>query len=83
MEPKPIKATGQIIVSPENGLIKSDWVAAGKRALIFLAPYLLVLIPVVIEQMPKEWVYSATALFILNRLTDLLRRFMTETRYKV
>lgn len=71
------------IVSPEMGLIKQDWIAAGKRALIFLAPFLIVVIPVIIEKLPADWAYSAIVLFILNRLTDLLRRYVVSTTYKV
>lgn len=71
------------IISPKNTLVKQDWIAAGKRALIFLAPFLLVLIPEVISHLPKEATYYTIALFILNRLTDLLRRYVSSTTYKV
>ena len=70
------------VTSPEMALIKEDWIAAGKRALIFLAPFLLVVIPVVIEKLPADWAYSAIVLYILNRLTDLLRRYVSATTYK-
>lgn len=71
------------IISPEMGLIKQDWIAAGKRALIFLTPFLLVVIPVIVDKLPADWAYSAIVLFILNRLTDLLRRYVSATTYKV
>ena len=71
------------VVSPKMALVKEDWIASGKRALIFLAPFLIVIIPVVIEKLPTEWAYSAIILFILNRLTDLLRRYVSETTYKI
>ncbi len=70
------------VVSPKYELIKEDWIAAGKRALIFLAPFLIVVIPVVIEKLPADWAYSAIVLFLLNRLTDLLRRYVSSTTYK-
>lgn len=70
------------VVSPKYELIKEDWIAAGKRALIFLAPFLLVLIPEIISQLPKEAAYYTIALFLLNRLTDLLRRYVSATTYK-
>lgn len=70
------------VISPKYELIKEDWIAAGKRALIFLTPFLLVIIPVVIEKLPADWAYSAIVLYILNRLTDLLRRYVSSTTYK-
>jgi hypothetical protein len=70
------------VISPKQSLIKEDWIAAGKRALIFLAPFILVLIPQIISTLPPEATYYTIALFLLNRLTDLLRRYVSETTYK-
>jgi len=84
MEPKPIKATGQVIVSPADGtLIKQDWIAIGKKALIALAPFILVCIPVLIEKVPQDWAYLPIALYLLERLKDYLVYATKETRYKV
>ena len=71
------------VISPKYALVKEDWIASGKRALIFLAPFLIVVIPVIIDKLPTDWAYSAIVLFILNRLTDLLRRYVSETTYKI
>ena len=71
------------VISPKYALVKEDWIAAGKRGLIFLAPFLIVVIPVIIDKLPTDWIYSAIVLFILNRLTDLLRRYVSETTYKI
>ena len=45
------------------------------QTLIFLAPFILALIPVVIEKLPKEMAYGTVLLFVLNRITDALRRW--------
>ena len=69
------------IVSPQFALIKQDWIAAGKRGIVFLAPFLVVIIPVIVEKLPTDWAYSAIVLFLLNRLTDILRRYVVSTTY--
>jgi len=55
-------------------LSKQDWTAWGNRTLQNLAPYLVALIPVFIEQIPKDWEYTVIAVWLLNRIWDLLRR---------
>ena len=71
-----------MITSPKFGLIKEDWIAASKRAMIFLAPFILAIIPVVIGKLPPDWAYSAVVLFLLNRLTDIIRRYFVSTTYQ-
>jgi len=39
-----------------------------KDALKVLAPYLLVIIPVLLTQIPKDWAYAAVTIFILQRI---------------
>jgi len=46
---------------------KADAIAWSKDALKVLAPYLIVLIPVMIEQLPKEAVWTGVAIFVLQR----------------
>ena len=53
----------------------SDTVAWLKQTLVFLAPFLLALMPVVIEKVPRDWAYGTITLWVLNRLWDALRRF--------
>lgn len=64
--------------SGPNELSKADWKAAGKQALIFLGPALLVLIASTVEVIPVDWKYGALVLFLLNRVTDLLRRYLAD-----
>lgn len=63
------------IDSLNRDLIKA-WL---KHALVFLAPYLVALIPVFIQQVPKDWEYAVLVVWILNRIWDLLRRFISVT----
>ena len=37
-----------------------------------LAPYLVVIIPVMIEQLPKDWAYAAIVIWGLQRLLSYL-----------
>lgn len=43
-----------------------------KETLKVLAPYLIVIIPVVIDQLPKDWAYAATVIFLLQRARSVL-----------
>lgn len=52
----------------------ADTRAALKQALIFLIPTLLVFIPSLIEIIPEGWKYGAVAVYVLNRIVDILRR---------
>ena len=57
-------------------LNRADLTAWSQQTLIFLAPYLIALIPVIINQVPKEWEYGVITVWVLNRIWDLLRRFV-------
>ena len=62
-------------VSSAGKINYADLVAFLKNALIFLAPSLLVLIPSVIGIIPADWKYAVIIIYVLNRATDLIRRF--------
>ncbi|TVL99536.1 MAG: hypothetical protein CV087_17405 [Candidatus Brocadia sp. WS118] len=47
---------------------REDTVKFAKDALRVLAPYLIVIIPVLIDQLPKEWAYSAAVIYVLQRV---------------
>ena len=61
--------------SKQFTLNRNDVVAWGKNALWFLAPTLLVLLPSIIGILPSDWKYTALVIYILNRATDLLKRW--------
>ena len=60
-------------------LNKTDLVAWGHRTLQTLAPYLIALIPVVTAHIDPTWKYAVIAVWLLNRVWDLLRRFVNGT----
>lgn len=64
--------------SGPNELSKADWKAAGKQALIFLGPALIVLLASVVDVVPADAKYGVLVLFLLNRITDLLRRYLAD-----
>jgi membrane protein YdbS with pleckstrin-like domain len=48
-----------------------------KNALIFLAPALIVLIASFQNIVPKDASWAVVALFVLNVVTDLIRKFVS------
>lgn len=60
---------------------KFSWNEADTKAFLHqavrvLIPYAIVIIPVLIQQLPTDWAYSAIAIYILNRVYDALRRYV-------
>ena len=39
-----------------------------EQARVYLLPYLVVIIPVIITQIPKDWAYATAVIWVLNRL---------------
>ena len=54
---------------------KKDTIAWCQQAIKVLAPYLIVIIPVVVAQLPRDWAYATIVIYILNRIWDALRRW--------
>lgn len=54
---------------------RADTIAWANQAIRVLAPYLIVIIPVLIDQLPKDWAYATVTIYILNRIWDALRRW--------
>ena len=57
-------------------LNKADLIAWSKNALVFAGPALLVFIGSVIQAVPADWKYAVITIYVLNRLTDFLRRYL-------
>jgi hypothetical protein len=55
---------------------KADFIAWCKDALKVLAPYLIVIIPVLLEQVPKDWAYSAIVIFLLQRARKAIELYV-------
>jgi hypothetical protein len=56
---------------------KNDAVKFGNDALKVLGPYLIVIIPVLISNLPKEAVWTVVAVFILQRIRVALGLFLS------
>ena len=52
---------------------KADWVVWSHQAITVLAPYLVVIIPVLISQIDKDWAYSAILVYLLQRVWSFLK----------
>lgn len=61
--------------SPKNSLNTQDLKQWAHNALVFLAPALLVLIASTVQIIPADWKYGTITLYLLNILTDLLRKY--------
>lgn len=57
---------------------KEDWQKFGTEALTKLAPYLLVLIPVALSQLPAEASYTVIVVWVLQRLQTLLTLWISK-----
>ena len=71
-----------MIISRRFDMRKQDWEKVLKSALIFAGPALLVLIASVVNVLPKEWALAPIVLYLLNVLTDILRKYLAENTYK-
>lgn len=58
----------------------ADWQKWGYNALLFLAPALLVLLASVVDVIPSDWKYGAVALYVLNLVTDWLRKWLADNK---
>lgn len=71
------------VLSGRFEVINQDWKKIAFNALVFAGPALLVLISSVTGVLPKEWMLAPVVLYLLNILTDLLRKFLAENTYRV
>ena len=55
---------------------KSDTQAFVGQAVKVLAPYLIVILPVLIGQIPKDWAWAAITLYVLQRIQSALVLFI-------
>ena len=67
---------GKMKKSLQFSLNRQDLTEWSKNALIFLIPTLLVLAGSIVEIVPQEWKYSAIVLYVLNRVTALLKLYV-------
>ena len=66
------------IGSPALSLNKTDAKKWGKNTLIFLAPVLLSALLTLVNEIPKEATWGIIALFVVNVVIDLVRKFISD-----
>ena len=54
---------------------KQDTIKFLQDSVRVLAPYLIVIIPVLIEQLPKDWAYSAMVIYALQRARSAIELY--------
>jgi|CXWL01.1.fsa_nt_gi hypothetical protein len=69
------------IVSPKFVLVSEDLKKWLGNALVFAAPALLVLIASIVQIVPADFKYGVFVLYVLNLLTDLLRKYVGVNTY--
>lgn len=78
--PSITKTTREVTRMPNNisrfTLGTKDWKSVLKNSAIFAAPALLVLIATLIQVIPPTWKYGALTLYILNILTNILKKVL-------
>lgn len=62
-------------------MIAQDWQKWIKNSLIFAGPALIVLVASIIEVIPQEGIWGAIVLYLLNVITDLLKKFLSQNKY--
>lgn len=55
---------------------RADTQAFLGQAVKVLAPYMVVIIPVLIDQLPKEWALAAVTIYLLQRVQSALVLFI-------
>lgn len=66
------------MVSKKFQMTTKDWEVFANTTIINLAPYLVVLIPVIIERVPADWAYGTIAVFLLQRVWSFLKLYVTQ-----
>ena len=66
------------MVSKSFSMTPQDRAIFWNTTLINLAPYLVALIPVAIEQVPVDWAYATVVVFLLQRVWSFLKLYVTK-----
>jgi len=48
-----------------------------QQAVRVLAPYIVVIIPVLVGQIPKDWAYATVTVYVLNRIWSAVQLFIS------
>ena len=66
------------MISKPFQMTSADWTIFADTTLVNLAPYLVALIPVMIERVPADWAYATIAVFLLQRIWSFLKLYITK-----
>jgi hypothetical protein len=70
------------MVSKSFQLINKDWEKWAYNASIFFVPVALVFVGELVKIVPQDWQYGALVLYILNVVTDLIKKWASTNSYK-
>ncbi len=65
-------------ISKSFSMTIDDWEKFSNETLLKIGPYLVVIIPVFLEQLPKDMAYGAILVFLLQRLLSFLILFLSK-----
>lgn len=66
------------MISKSFSMTSADWKIFWSTTLTNLAPYLVALIPVIIERVPTDWAYATVVVFLLQRAWSFLKLYATK-----
>ncbi len=70
------------IVSPKFSLNEYDWKRWLHNASVFMVPVALLFLAELVKLVPDGWQYGALALYLLNVLQDIVRKWASENTYR-
>ena len=70
------------MISKSGELIKQDWQKWAKNVAIFLVPVAIVFLGELVKIVPDNWQYGAVTLYVLNVVTDLVKKWASTNTYK-
>ncbi len=71
-----------LIRSPKFALISYDWKKWLYNAAIFMIPVAIFFLGELIKIVPQDWQYGALALYALNLIIDILRKWVGSNTYQ-
>ena len=71
-----------VVISKQFSLNSYDFSKWLYNAIVFLIPVGLVFLGELTKLIPSDWQYGAVALYFLNLLTDIVKKWATTNSYK-
>lgn len=70
------------VLSQKFSLNSYDWKKWMYNASVFFVPVALVFIAELVKLVPSDWQWGALALYVLNLLTDLIKKWANQNQYR-